>query len=92
MTECERRTGATYRIHLIYRADGMRRPLSFRQSVGAGSADEAVRLVTRFIETAYVSGFEVLSWSAENLDKPVHLKYVGGQFADEVARQREQQG
>lgn len=85
-------TGSTFRIHLIYRADGMVRPLSFRQSVGARSVAEAVRLVSRFIGTAYVSGFEVLSWSAENLDKPVHLKYVGGGFADEVARQRHQEG
>lgn len=88
MTECERPVGANFRIHLIYVADGMLRPLSFRQTVGAGSVTEAVRLVTRFIETAYESGFTVLSWTAENLDKPVHLKYVGGGFADEVAKQR----
>jgi hypothetical protein len=69
-------------------ADGMVRPLSFRQTVGAGSVTEALRLATRFIETAYESGFKVLSWSAENLDQPVHLKYVGGGFADEVTRQR----
>lgn len=89
MADSERDQGATFRIHLIYKADGMVRPLSFRQSVGASNVTEALRLATRFIETAYVSGFQVLSWTAENLDKPVHLKYVGGALADEVARERE---
>lgn len=82
-------TGSTFRIHLIYTADGMLRPLSFRQTVGAKNVTEALRLVSRFVETAYESGFKVLSWTAENLDMPVHMKYVGGEFADEIAAGRE---
>lgn len=65
-----------FRISLIYRADGMTRPLSFRQVVGGKSVTEALRFVVSFIGSAYESGFEVLTWSAENLDKPVELRYV----------------
>lgn len=83
--EPERGTCA-FRIHIIYKADGMRRPLSFRQVVGARSVTEALRYVTAFIESAYESGFERITWSAENLDKPVQLKYVGGALAEEVER------
>lgn len=75
-----------FRIHMIYRADGMTRPLSysFRHVVAAHSVGEAVALAQNYIGSAYKSGFEVLSWSAENLSLPVVIKYVGGQFADEV--------
>jgi hypothetical protein len=90
MSETERRTGSNFRIHMIYRADGMTRPLSYRQVVGAKSVTDALAFVSHFIGSAYKSGFEVLTWTAENLDKPVQLKYVGGELADEVARQREQ--
>lgn len=65
-----------YRIHLIYKADGMTRPLSSRQTVPAYTVSEAVQLATHFIKSAYVSGFEVLTWSAENLSLPVEVKYV----------------
>jgi hypothetical protein len=73
-----------FRIHIIYQADGMRRPLSSRQDVPASSCAEAVQLAINFIRSAYVSGFEVLTWTAENLSRPVHLKYVSGALAREV--------
>lgn len=72
----EQQKPMAFRIHLIYRADGMTRPLSFRQVVGGRSVAEALAFVTQFIGSAYVSGFQVLTWTAENLDKPVELKYV----------------
>lgn len=74
-----------FRIHLIYKADGMRRPLSSRQEVPAKTVAAAVQLAVTFIQSAYVSGFECLSWTAENLSKPVEVKYVGGAFAREIA-------
>jgi hypothetical protein len=69
-------TRCVFRIHLIYRADGMTRPLSFRQDVPARSVAEALQLAVNFIRSAYASGFETVTWSAENLDKPVVLRYV----------------
>jgi hypothetical protein len=80
-----------FRIHLIYIADGMTRPLSFRSAVPAVSCAEALHHTTRFIETAYDSGFKVLTWTCENLSKPVEVKYVGGAFADEVTEEQEQE-
>lgn len=62
----------------------MKRPLSSRQDVPAHSVTEALQLAVNFIRSAYVSGFEVLTWTAENLDMPVALKYVGGEFEEEV--------
>lgn len=54
------------RVHLIYKADGMTRPLSFRQVVPSTSVEVAVRYATGIISSAYESGFEVLTWTAEN--------------------------
>jgi hypothetical protein len=65
-----------FRIHLIYRADGMTRPLSYRNVVAAKTVRDAVWFVTEFIKSAYASGFQVISWSAENLSRPVSLTYV----------------
>lgn len=71
-------TSLKFRIHLIYRADGMTRPLSYRRDVPASSVDEAVRIVTEFIGSAYVSGFRIVTWSAENMTLPVEVKYTLG--------------
>lgn len=72
-----------FRIHLIYSANGMKRPLSFRQVVPAVNVTEAIQLASNFVRTAYESGFVVHTWTAENLDKRVEVKYVGGEFAEE---------
>lgn len=57
-----------FRIHLVYIADGMRRPLSSRQDVRADRAFEAVRTAEANLSSAYVSGYETISWTAENLN------------------------
>lgn len=57
-----------FRIHLIYIADGMRRPLSSRQDLPADSAREAVTKAETFISSAYTSGYQTVSWTAENLN------------------------
>lgn len=60
-----------YRVHLIYIADGMVRPLSARQDVPAYTCREALEVAERRIETAYASGFKTLTWTVENRDKKV---------------------
>jgi hypothetical protein len=77
----------TFRIHLIYQADGMKRPLSHRQELRCVNAAEALQLTINYIRSAFVSGFKVLSWTAENLDAYPGFRYVGGAFADEVHRE-----
>ena len=71
-----RRTLNKYRVTLTYRADGMTRPLVYRQILDAEVAAEAVQLAVNEISSAYVSGFEVESWTLDYLDKPVLLRYV----------------
>lgn len=56
-----------FRLHLIYTADGMARPLSSRQDVPAETVREAVNLAENFISSAYFSGYVTLSWTAQNL-------------------------
>jgi hypothetical protein len=64
-----------YRIHMMYIADGMTRPLSYRHNFRDVSVYAAVESLRVFLENAYDSGFRLLGWSAENLSKPVEIKY-----------------
>lgn len=73
-----------FHIHLIYRADGMTRPLSHRQVIAAKTVRDAVWFATEFVKSAYESGFKVLSWTAENLSRPVTLAYVYKEDTDGV--------
>ena len=66
----------TFRVHLIYKAEGMTRPLSFKRDLDAESCAEAVQLVVNEIRSAYRGRFETLTWTAENLSNPVELIYV----------------
>lgn len=79
-----------FRVHLIYFADGMTRPLSHRMMTGAESSAKAVEIIVNFVRTAYVSGFKVVSWSCENLTA-AGPKLLGGALADEVEAQRERE-
>jgi hypothetical protein len=72
----KRRNLQSFRIRLIYSAEGMTRPLTDTQVVPAESCSEALQLAINFIRSAYRSGFVVHSWTAENLSRPVELIYV----------------
>jgi hypothetical protein len=71
-----RRNLVTFRVKLIYTADGLTRPMTYTDDVKAESCTEALQLTVNFIRSAYVSGFQVAHWTIENLDKPVMLNYV----------------
>jgi hypothetical protein len=74
----------TYRVHLIYQAEGMRRPLSSEQIIPTEMGAAAVQMAINFIRTAFIGNFEVLAWTLENLDMRPGFKAVGGAFAEQV--------
>lgn len=58
----------TYRVSLIYRADGMLRPLSHRTITRADTGAQAVDIAVSGLSSAYESGFNVLTWTVERLE------------------------
>lgn len=65
----------TYRVSLVYRANGMLRPLTHRVVGRAETVSQAVDVAVSSVSSAYESGFIVLSWTCEMLDKrPVKVR------------------